>query len=1292
MLHSWLDRHPGFPAHLGLAAWTLLFVAIAWMGWASSQRAQTETALSNPSTLIGIHLLVWLVGLVGIHGAGALARNRRVEREQRFREIQESEERYRSVVESSPEGFWLVDAEGRILEVNDQYLRRSGYGRAELLLMQIRDLEGEETPEMTATRMRRIQSDGASVFETVHRAKDGTFWPVEATVTYTPGQGGRYAAFFRDLSRQRQAEALLRVRGELADLAQSAGMDSLLQTALDRAESLTSSTIGFYHFVESDEEHLSLQTWSTNTRRHMCTAAAEERHYPVQAAGVWVDCLRTGRAVIHNDYANLAHKRGLPPGHAPVSRLITVPVRRGERCVAIMGVGNKPTCYSDADAEIVDAVASLVTDFALRRRAQQELEHFFELVPGLVCIANARGDIRRLNREWQTLLGRQASEMTAHEFLGLVHPADRRRTRREFLRAVRGHRSHRFVNRCRAADGSYHWIEWDAAALDQERLLFVAAQDITERRRAEDLMRLQAELGLALSATTEPMALLQLSLRTAIEAAEMECGGLYLKDAATGELEMVAHHGLSAEFVARVRCYPAESGRADFVARGGVYVGRYADLPKVPGEPEHDDGLRAIAVVPLHHQGEVIGCVNIASRSFDVMPEWAQRHIGTMVTQIGSVVARVHAGQALRESEERFRRLFEGAQDAIFWADADTGIITHCNRAAETLLDRPRSEILGQHQTLLHPAEDLNRVKALFQTHASSSNRATAEVEVVRRDGSLRSVLISPSVIRFEGVSIVQGIFHDLTEHKQAERDLRRHQALLQAIYENAPFVICLLDEQGRVETLNRPLQAPEWDRERPSLEFTLGAALGCRHASAPAGVCGSGDSCGTCRLHLAVSETLRSGRAPKHLEFQVPQRRPGGDQILDVAASLAFVPVEGRSRLLLCLEDVTHLRLLERQFLQAQKLEAIGQLAGGVAHDFNNILAVMMMHLHLLKEQPELPAEVRASVRDLELETDRASALTRQLLLFARRQVAQVRRLDLNEIVEGLLKMLRRLLGEHIQVAFEPSPLPAWIDADAGMLEQVILNLCVNARDAMPKGGPLRLSIVPTEVSPEMARRSADARVGSFVRLSVADQGEGIEPELVSRIFEPFFTTKPAGKGTGLGLAMVYGIARQHQGWVEVHSVPRAGAVFDVFLPTADPGPSLHASEPLLALPRGHERILLVEDDSSLRRSVSRLLNTLGYQVHQSGTGLEALEFLQRNPDAVDLVFSDVVMPDGISGLDLAERLRSIRPGIKVLLASGYSPELAGSGGLLSGALELLAKPYQPADLARAVRRCLES
>jgi two-component system cell cycle sensor histidine kinase/response regulator CckA len=436
----------------------------------------------------------------------------------------------------------------------------------------------------------------------------------------------------------------------------------------------------------------------------------------------------------------------------------------------------------------------------------------------------------------------------------------------------------------------------------------------------------------------------------------------------------------------------------------------------------------------------------------------------------------------------------------------------------------------------------------------------------------------------------------------------------------------------------------------------------------------------------------LRKLQAQMSVRNMPCQLRTKSKQLRQVLLSAELFDLEGEPFLLTITQDITGQLALENQLRQSQKMEAVGQLAAGVAHDFNNRLAVVLGHASLLLDGKPPDSKDRKSLQAILEAAEKSSKLIRQLLTFSRKQVIQMYPMTIHEILSALGEMLPRVLGEDIVVKVHAPAGSLRINADSGMLEQMLMNLAVNSRDAMPEGGQLSISAEVVEISPTLARENQDARPGQFMRLSVADTGCGIAPEFLPRIFEPFFTTKPVGKGTGLGLATVYGIAKQHGGWVEVQSQPGQGASFHIFIPTCAAAP-----EPVPAPPDpetakgGHETILVAEDDDDVREFVVEVLNSHGYKVIHANSGRKALEVWGETSEKIHLLLTDMVMPGGLTGRQLAENLLTKDPGLRVLFTSGYSPGMAGKDLTWLDGHDFLAKPYEPATLVQRVRSRLD-
>jgi two-component system cell cycle sensor histidine kinase/response regulator CckA len=499
----------------------------------------------------------------------------------------------------------------------------------------------------------------------------------------------------------------------------------------------------------------------------------------------------------------------------------------------------------------------------------------------------------------------------------------------------------------------------------------------------------------------------------------------------------------------------------------------------------------------------------------------------------------------------------------------------------------------------------------------------------------------------------------------RAEEEAREAAQHWRATFDAIHDGICLLNLRGEVLRCNHAFAQI---LARPSEEI-LGRALG----DLLSGLASEESSFHSGRALRGEKELSLGGRwfRLRTDPLQTPKGSPAGTVVI--------------------LSDITERRRLEEQFLQSQKMEAIGRLAGGVAHDFNNLLTVIIGHSEMTLSRPTAPELVAESIQEIKRAAERAASLTRQLLAFSRKQVLALLPLDLNPVVSRLIDLLRRLIGEDIQLTTNLDPGLGLVKADQGQIEQVLMNLAVNARDAMPEGGKLTIETKNVVVEKGLLGPDADAGPGPYVLLAVSDTGCGMTEQVKSRIFEPFFTTKGPGKGTGLGLATVYGIVKQSGGHVAVYSEPGRGTAFKVYLPRVEMAVPLYETRPSVAdFPLGKETILLVEDEEALRRLSQQILELAGYTVLVAQDGEEAVQMVTQYAGVIDLLLTDVVMPR-MSGPQAVEQLDRLRPGLKVLYLSGYTDNAVVQHGVLEQDAAFLQKPFTPRALARKVREVLD-
>jgi len=703
-------------------------------------------------------------------------------------------------------------------------------------------------------------------------------------------------------------------------------------------------------------------------------------------------------------------------------------------------------------------------------------------------------------------------------------------------------------------------------------------------------------------------------------------------------------------------------------------------------------GLRSFIMVPLFSKDEVIGVLSVRSSRPIAYKEPDLRLMERIGHQVAGAIAnaqlfadRKRAEEALRESEERYRTILENIEDGYYETDLP-GNLTFFNDSLCRMLGYSRFEMMGMGNQQYTDEENRKKLfEAFNKVYRTGEPTKGFDWEVIRKDGTKVFGEVSVSLTKdSKGQPIgFRGIARDISERKRAEEALRTEKQRFQTLLENAPFGMMMVDKRGTFKYINTKFielfgydlnevpQGREWFRKAyPDPAY--------RHQV----------------ISTWINDLKGSEVGEKRVRIFEVTCKDGTKKIIN------FIPVQLETgENLISMEDITALQKAEQekaalaeQLRQSQKMEAIGRLAGGIAHDFNNLLTVIRGYSQLSLLDLNENDKLRRNLEEIQKATQRASDLTHHLLAFSRRQIMEMKILDLNALLRDLDKMLHRVIGEDIKLTYLLSDDLGKVRVDLGQMEQVILNLAVNAKDAMPSGGKLTIETSNAELDEAYAHTHIGSKPGRYVMISVSDTGLGMKPEVRERAFEPFFTTKEKGKGTGLGLSTCYGIVKQSGGNIWAYSEPGRGTTFKIYLPWVEEFPKetedkAHRAEIL----KGSETILAVEDEIEVRKLVAQILTNQGYKVIEASNGEQAIKVARENSEKkIHLLLTDVVMP-GMSGRELAETLGLLHPNMKVLYMSGYTDNAIVHHGVLEEGVNYIQKPFTLDALARKVREVLD-
>jgi PAS domain S-box-containing protein len=880
--------------------------------------------------------------------------------------------------------------------------------------------------------------------------------------------------------------------------------------------------------------------------------------------------------------------------------------------------------------------------------------------------------------------------------LHLIHPDDRSIAAVQAARLAAG-KDGEVEYRLVRADGQIIWVR-DSATVKNSgptSTIYGLVSDITERKHRETALTRLLELSRTLVTTYDPRLLIEQATTMALDIIPVaEQSSLQLLTETDQTLQTVAvSPGQNP-----LPNYQLDQAALD-IAGQSIATQKLINIPDLltldrpgQGKLETSASYRALLVAPLLMKGRTLGTLSLYSSRPAAFSTTAETLLQFIADQIAVTLENAHlfakhktAETALQKSEEKYRTLTNQLPIGVY-RTTETGQIIYANSALAAILGYDSVEELMQVSARQIFSDPTERDRQLEQWK-NSRHIVSNEMEFRQKNGQLIWIRDTGRAIFDENGNFAyfDGTIEDITARKRAAEILAQNEARFRSLIQNSSDVILILDMQGQIQYISPPIQR--------ILGYTPTALIG---QNAFNYIHPEDSSPVLARFRQKLQDSIPTNPIEfrmRHLDGHWVWLEVMGNNLLD-DPNIKGIVVNGR--------DISErkqaeeqLRSLEQQFLQAQKMEAIGRLAGGVAHDFNNLLTVISSYSDFLLEALNQTDPLRLDVEQIKKAGDRAASLTRQLLIFSRRQIVEPQILDLNQVITDLAKMLPRLIGEHIHLTINLDPALGPVKADLAQLEQVILNLVVNARDAMTHGG--QLLIQTTNLKLETAATPVHAATlppGPYTLLTIRDTGAGIQPQNLPHIFEPFFTTKQPTQGTGLGLFTVYAIVSQTGGGVSVHSTPSQGTTFSIYLP--QPGPP--ETEPKQETPpastepgRGEETILLVEDDPLVRDLAARILQQKGYHVLVAEHGQAALHLNAQYPAPIDLLLTDLVMPAGLDGHELAQQLQTLRPALKVIYMSGYIENSAPSPEPLTQNSAFIQKPFTPTALAHLVRQTLD-
>jgi len=1184
----------------------------------------------------------------------------RIERKQTEQSLKESEERFRAVFDTANDGILVaLTADKKFYLANKAICRMLGYGMDEIKNIGVADIHPKnDLPYVISQFERQMRGEIDVALNLPVKRKDGTVFYADINASSLKLGNKEYLlGIFRDITERKKGEEGIAMRSTMLDNT----TDSVFLLDFEG------------RFIYANKAAYETRGYAKEEFMKMNLADLDTPEYAKQIKARMEQIMEKGSQIFET-----AHicKDGL-----------IMPV---EAHVSIIELDNKK------------CLLSILRDTTERKKAEimlveneEKYRNLVENINDMVQSVKPDGSFVYVNRAWQETLGYDEDEISGLSLFDIIHPDSLPHCTETFKRVLAGEKASGIEAKFVAKDGRIVIVEGNVRSLFKDGkpvTTYGIFRDITERKLAEEEIRKRRDIETAINSilkiSLENISLGDILKKTldnilAIPWLSLQSRGAIFLAEEPNTLVMKAQNGLHQELLKKCARVPF----------GTCICGKAASTREIQFRgritPDHETTCPGIIphghyCTPIIFNQKTLGVINLYVKEGHEQDKKEVELLSAIANTLAGIIQRKQAEKELAENEEKFRSLVQNLSDIILVLD-DKMLIKYISPSVERILGYAPDNLIGKTpMDYIHP----NEISATAESFADTLKKPGINQPFTMRIRDKKGGWVWFETIgnNLLGNPVINGIVvtaRDITTQYLAEEEMRK----LSSVVEQTADLVVVTDKEGFIQYVNPSFQKLTGYTEKELAGKTPRVLKSERYDKT---------------FYENMWQTILSG---KSFSTEFTNRKKNGELYYE---EKTITPVKDARGIITSFvsigSDITAHKNMENQLQQSQKMEAVGSLAGGIAHDFNNILTTIQGYTDLVMEEMGRQSPLYGDMEHIKNASLRAGNLTQQLLLFSRKKPRELANIDIHKTINNMLPMLKPMIGENIKIIPALEANPYMIKADEGNMEQVIMNIVINARDAMPKGGVIHIKTENASIDAQYCKSIMQARPGEFICLSITDTGTGMDKEIIPNIFEPFFTTKEKGKGTGLGLATVYGIVKQHEGWINVYSELGHGSTFKVYLPSEAPEqeempfandgtrPGKKKKSEILVPEKGNgERILLVEDDEEIRQFTLKVLGKNGYNVSAASTVKEALDIFLKEKGAFDLVLSDVVLPDG-NGLELASQLRLAKPTLPIIIASGYTDKKIEVNGLKEKGYKFIQKPYNTIHLLKMIKESITS